>query len=70
MPCVIDDPDLLLSDLFRHWPETACVFMSRGMLCPGCAFTPYHTIADACQEYGFDTGALVAALDDLVRAGS
>ncbi len=50
----IDDPDLPLADLFRAWPETAAVFLRRRMLCFGCPIAPFHTVMDACSEYGLD----------------
>jgi len=50
----IDDPDLPLADLFRTWPGTIAPFMARRMLCPGCPIAPFHTIVDACLEYGLD----------------
>lgn len=50
----IDDPDLPLSELFRHWPAAAELFLSRRMLCFGCPIAPFHTVVDACSEYGLD----------------
>ncbi|MDR9483922.1 MAG: hypothetical protein RI566_01995 [Sediminimonas sp.] len=50
----IDDPDLPLSDLFFHWPDTAMPFLERRMLCPGCPIAPFHTLLDACGEYCLD----------------
>jgi hybrid cluster-associated redox disulfide protein len=52
-----DDPDLPLQMLFRHWPETSAVFLSHRMLCFGCPITPFHTVTDACAEYGLDETA-------------
>ncbi len=49
-----DDPDLPLSVLFAEWPSVATVFLDRRMLCPGCPIAPFHTIVDACLEYGLD----------------
>ncbi len=50
----IDNPDMPLQVLFDHWPTTASVFLARGMLCFGCPIAPFHTVIDACQEYGLD----------------
>jgi hybrid cluster-associated redox disulfide protein len=50
----IDDPDLPLTTLFREWPETPAVFIRHRMLCFGCPIAPFHTIIDACEEYGLD----------------
>lgn len=50
----IDDPDLPLCQIFARWPGTACVFLDRGTLCFGCPIAPFHTVTDACVEYGLD----------------
>lgn len=58
----IDDPDLVLADLFREWPEVARVFIGRRMGCVGCLVAPFHHVADACAEYGLDEAEFRAAL--------
>ncbi|AMY68644.1 DUF1858 domain-containing protein [Frigidibacter mobilis] len=58
----IDDPDLPLRLLFDRWPEAAAVFLSRKMLCLGCPISPFHTVMDACAEYGIDEAAFRADL--------
>lgn len=58
----IDDPDLPLSELFDHWPRTSLPFLERGMLCPGCPIAPFHTVIDACQEYGLNEPAFRAEI--------
>ncbi len=50
----IDNPDLPLDALFCHWPHVSLVFLDRGMLCPGCPIAPFHTVIEACEEYGLD----------------
>lgn len=57
-----DDPDLPLTLLFDAWPAVAPVFLARRMLCPGCPIAPFHTITDACAEYGLDEAAFRADL--------
>lgn len=52
-----DDPDLPLSELFAEWPDATLVFLAKRMLCPGCMIAPFHTITDACVEYGLDEDA-------------
>ncbi|UWQ29497.1 hypothetical protein [Leisingera sp. M523] len=49
-----DNADLPLSDLFHHWPACAAEFMRRKMICPGCPIAPFHTLIDACEEYGLE----------------
>ena len=63
-----DDPDLLLSVLFAEWPAVATVFLDRRMLCPGCPIAPFHTIVDACLEYGLDETEFRAELRRVILA--
>ncbi len=60
--CRIEDPDLPLADMMRCWPETMSVFIAHGMLCVGCLIGPFHTVVDACNEYGIDRDTLLAEL--------
>ena len=58
----LDNPDLPLQQVFLRWPEVAAVFRLRGMACFGCPIAPFHTVVDACAEYGLDETAFRAAL--------
>ena len=58
----LDDPDLSLRLVFERWPEVAAVFHARGTACFGCPIAPFHTVIDACTEYGLDEIAFRAAL--------
>jgi hybrid cluster-associated redox disulfide protein len=58
----IDDPDLPLGALMTRWPDTITVFMRHKMLCVGCLVNPFHTVIDACAEYGLDVDAFYAEL--------
>lgn len=66
-PCV-DDPDLPLAHLMSAWPATIPVFLRHRMLCVGCLIAPFHTIVDACAEYGLDEAAFVAELKAAIEA--
>ncbi|AZB56804.1 hypothetical protein EBL89_06155 [Cereibacter sphaeroides] len=57
-----DDPDLPLARLFQTWPASAGVFLERRMLCSGCPIAPFHTVIEACAEYGLDEGEVRRAL--------
>lgn len=61
------DPDLSLNELMAEWPAVIPVFLRHHMLCVGCLVNPFHTVDDACAEYGLDRDAfeaeLVAAID-------
>ena len=50
----LDDPDLPLEDLMNAFPATIPVFLKHKMLCVGCLVNPFHTVMDACAEYGLD----------------
>jgi hybrid cluster-associated redox disulfide protein len=60
----LDDPDLSLADLMTHWPGTIRVFLRHRMLCVGCLISPFHTLVDACAEYGLDLTDFLAELRD------
>ncbi|MES2334331.1 MAG: DUF1858 domain-containing protein [Pseudomonadota bacterium] len=62
----LDDPDLPLQQLFARWPQVAAAFRARGMVCFGCPIAPFHTVIDACAEYGLDEMAFRAALQAAV----
>lgn len=49
-----DNPDLPLADMFNACPEAAAIFLRRRMICVGCLIAPFHTLTDACREYGLD----------------
>ena len=63
----IDDPNLTLKDLFLHWPAATAPFLSRQMLCPGCPVSPFHTVAEAAEEYDLQESTLRAEIRDAVR---
>jgi hybrid cluster-associated redox disulfide protein len=58
----LDDPDLPLQLVFRCWPEVAAVFHAQGMACFGCPIAPFHSVRDACEEYGLDETYFRSAL--------
>jgi hybrid cluster-associated redox disulfide protein len=57
-----NDPQTTLAALFCEWPDMVQVFLDRGMLCPGCPIAPFHTISDACAEYGLEEAKFRAEL--------
>ena len=54
--------DWTLSEVMRHRPQTIGVFITLKMACPGCAMSPFETVAEAAAEYGLDAQELVAHL--------
>jgi hybrid cluster-associated redox disulfide protein len=71
MPALdIDDPDLPIADIMRRWPETVTVFIAHDMLCVGCLVGPFHTIDDACAEYGLNPELMLAELRAVVTSAA
>lgn len=62
----LTNPDLPLSEMMRLWPGTISVFLRHRMLCVGCPVNPFHTIVEACTEYGLDEAAFLAELQEAV----
>ena len=60
----IDDPDLPLASLMDRWPAVIGVFLRHRMLCVGCPIAPFHTVTDACREYGLDEKTFLAELQN------
>lgn len=67
---LFDDPDLPLARIFERWPEVAEVFLGRRMLCVGCPIAPFHTVIDACLEYGLDEDDFRAELHRAMRGAA
>ncbi|MFY0679610.1 MAG: DUF1858 domain-containing protein [Thalassovita sp.] len=61
---------LLLDDVMKRWPATIQVFLRHNMLCVGCLVNPFHTIADACMEYGLDEQLFLSELRRAVSCSS
>jgi hybrid cluster-associated redox disulfide protein len=62
----IDNPDIPLDELMTLWPQTISVFLRHRMLCVGCMINPFHTVLDACAEYGLNVDAFYAELQQAV----
>jgi hybrid cluster-associated redox disulfide protein len=41
-----------VDEIMERWPETVPVFIGLGMLCVGCTFGRYHSLAGACEFHG------------------
>jgi len=56
------DDGWIVADVMRRRPQTVGVFVALRMACPGCAMSPFETVAEAAAEYGLDAKELVARL--------
>lgn len=66
----LHDPDLPLGELMARYPATMPVFLRHKMLCVGCLVSPFHTVIDACAEYGLQESAFRAELEDAVNGAA
>jgi hybrid cluster-associated redox disulfide protein len=64
----LDDPDMTLDLMMSVWPDTVAVFLRHKMLCVGCMVNPFHTVIDACREYGLDEQVFRAELHSAIGA--
>ncbi|GBC85633.1 hypothetical protein HRbin11_02083 [bacterium HR11] len=55
-----------VADILGQWPETARVFIRRGMACVGCAMAPFETLAQAANYYGIPPDVLWAEVESVV----
>ena len=60
---------LPIAELIRRAPETARVFLSHRMSCPGCLMAPFMTVDDAAGEYQVDAEILKRGLIRAIQAG-
>ena len=58
----MDDPEIPLNVVMAEWPQTIPVFLRHRMLCVGCMVSRFHTVQDACAEYGLDVDAFYLEL--------
>ncbi|SFI52242.1 DUF1858 domain-containing protein [Jannaschia pohangensis] len=63
----LENPDLAIGDIMDIWPATIPVFLRHRMLCVGCLIRPFHSLSDACAEYGLDEETFLRALREAVQ---
>jgi hybrid cluster-associated redox disulfide protein len=56
------DLDDFVDDVMNACPATIRVFLDFRMGCVGCPIARFHTVDDACGEYGVDRAAFLEAL--------
>jgi hybrid cluster-associated redox disulfide protein len=62
MPVPSIHADAIVRAVMDTHPATIGVFIRRGMHCPGCAMSPFVTIAEAAASYAIDSEDLVRDL--------
>lgn len=58
--------ECLVYDVIEQYPQAIRVFVRRGLQCPGCFISPYHTIADSAREYAVPIEPLLGALNQAI----
>ncbi len=58
----------IVADVLERYPPAMRVFIDHGMACIGCVVAPYHTIEEACLEYGVPLEAFRREIADAVNA--
>lgn len=59
-----------VADILRQWPETARVFIRRGMACIGCVMAPFETLAEAADYYGIPPDVLRTEVESVIAPAS
>lgn len=57
-----------VGDILERHPRAMRIFIDHRMACIGCAIAPYHTIEEACAEYGVSVDAVVREIAEAVDA--
>lgn len=60
--------DMRIGDILREHPAAAEVLMGCGMHCLGCPSAQMEALRDACAVHGLDADAVLARLNDALRA--
>ena len=47
-----------VAEILDRYPDAIRVFAAHHMACVGCTSAPYHTVAEACADYGVAFGRL------------
>lgn len=64
------DPNMTVDEIMRRWPDTIHVMIRHKLLCIGCPFGTFHTVADACAIHEIDGKGFAADLLSVMQAGS
>lgn len=61
------DPDMSIDEIMRRWPTTIRVIIRNQLLCVGCPFGIFHTVADVCAAHHIDEVAFSRQLLEAMR---
>ncbi len=61
--------DMIVGEVLAQWPQAVQLFMRRRWYCVGCSLAPFETLGEVAATYGLSGEALLAELQQNVRAG-
>ena len=59
--------DMSIADIVQKYPESVRVFLSRGLMCVGCAAARFENLEQGALAHGVDVEALVKDLNAAVE---
>ena len=62
--------ELHVAKIMRQWPDTIRVFLEFKMLCVGCPFAGFHTLASACELHPVQTSQVIRSLEETITDAS
>ncbi|SMX25306.1 DUF1858 domain-containing protein [Boseongicola aestuarii] len=58
--------ELHVATIMRQWPDTIPVFLEFKMLCVGCPFASFHTLASACDLHPVKRSRVSSRLEETI----
>lgn len=59
-------PEMIVADVLKTWPQTIPVFLRFKTACVGCAMSPFETLSDVARNYEIPLEVLTAELAESV----
>ncbi|MBT8460808.1 MAG: DUF1858 domain-containing protein [Boseongicola sp.] len=56
-----------VATIMRQWPETIPIFLEFKMLCVGCPFASFHTLANACDLHPVQSSNVLERLEETIK---
>lgn len=62
--------EMTVAEVLTRWPQTIYIFFRNGMACPGCAISPFETLADVADIYRLKLDYLLNDLQQSIQQSS
>lgn len=60
-------PEMVISELLRRWPQTIPVFHKHRMACVGCSMSDFETVSSAAEIYQLSLGSFIEELQQAIN---